>query len=150
MSPDTTANSPDFNGVRRALQLESLAPDVARDEAEVSPSLHVEVEEEGSRDLGNSVQSPVPLIAITTNEAQLNPTSLADTPMDAAATIDLDILRSSLEAGKEERLSWAAADRSRRDRPGTAGPRKRVARHAGQDSRPSSRPRPSTACKPWS
>ena len=61
MSPDATADSPDSNDVRRALHLESLAPDAAREEAEASPSLHVEVEEEGSRDLGNSVQSPDPL-----------------------------------------------------------------------------------------
>ena len=100
MSPDTTADSPDSDNVRRALHLESPAPDVAREEAEASPSLHVEVEEEGSRDLGSSVQSPAPVIAITTNEAQLNPTSLADTPMDAATTIDLDMLRSSLEPGQ--------------------------------------------------
>ena len=102
MSPDTTADSPDFNDVRRALQLESPAPDVAREEAEASPSLHVEVEEEGPRYVGNRVQSPAPVIATTTNEAQLNPTSLADTPMDAATTIDLDMLRSSLEPGQEE------------------------------------------------
>ena len=102
MSPDTTADSPNFDDLRRALQLESPAPDAAREEAEASPSLHVEVEEEGSRDLGNSVQSPAPVIAITTNEAQLNPTSFADTPMDTAATIELDMLRSSLERGQEE------------------------------------------------
>ena len=45
MSPDTTADSLDFNDVRRALQLESPALDVAREEAEASPSLHVEVKE---------------------------------------------------------------------------------------------------------
>ena len=56
MSPDTAADSPDFNDVRRTLQLESSAPDVAREEAEASPSLHVEVEEEGPRDSGNRVQ----------------------------------------------------------------------------------------------
>ena len=46
MSPDTTADPPAFNDVRRALQLESPVPDVAREEAEASPSLHVEIEEE--------------------------------------------------------------------------------------------------------
>ena len=56
MFPDTTADSPTFNDVRRALQLESPAPDVAREEAEASPSLHVEVEEEGPRDSGKRVQ----------------------------------------------------------------------------------------------
>ena len=105
MSPYTAADSPDSNDVRRALQLESPAPDVAHEEAEASPSLHVEVEEEGPRDSGNRVQSPAPVIAINTNEAQLNPTSLADTPMDAAATLDLDMLRSSLEPSQEERCS---------------------------------------------
>ena len=77
MSSNMTADSPDFNNMRRALQLESPALDVAREEAKASPSLHVEVENEGSRDLGNRVQSPAPVIATTTNEAQLNPTSLA-------------------------------------------------------------------------
>ena len=106
MSPDATADSPDSNDVRRALHLESPAPDAAREEAEASPSLHVEVEEEGSRDLGNRVQSLAPVITTTTNEAQLNPTSLVDTPMDAAATIHQDMLRSSLEPGQEEGRSW--------------------------------------------
>ena len=50
MSPDTTADSPDFNDVRRGLQLDSPAPDVAHEEAKASPSLHVEVEDEGPRD----------------------------------------------------------------------------------------------------
>ena len=67
MSPDTTADSPDFNDVRRALQLGSPPPDVAREEAEASPSLHVEVEEEEPRDSGNRVQSPAPVINATTN-----------------------------------------------------------------------------------
>ena len=102
MSPDTTAYSPTFNDVRRALQPESPAPDVARKEAEASPPLHVEVEEEGPRDVGNRVQSPAPVITTTTTDAQLNPASLADTPMDAATTVDLDMLRSSLEPGQEE------------------------------------------------
>ena len=102
MSPNTTADSPAFNDVRRALQLESPAPDVASEEAEASPSLHVEVEEEGPRDLGNRVQSPAPVITTTTTDAQLNPASLADTPMDAATALDLDMLRSSLEPGQDE------------------------------------------------
>ena len=106
MSPDTTADSPDFNDVRRTLQLESPAPDEAREEAEASPSLHVEVEEEVPRDSGNRVQSPAPVITTTTtNDTQLNPAFLADTPMDAATTLDLDMLRSSLEPGQEEGLS---------------------------------------------
>ena len=46
MFPNTTADFPNFDDVRRALPLESLAPDVAREEAEADPSLHVEVEEE--------------------------------------------------------------------------------------------------------
>ena len=69
MSPYTIPDSPDSNDVRRALQLESPAPDLAREEAKASPSLHVEVEEEGPRDSGNRVQSPAPVIATTTNEA---------------------------------------------------------------------------------
>ena len=60
MFPDTTADFPDFNDVRRALQLESPAPDVACEEAEASPSLHVEVEEDGARGLGTHVQPPAP------------------------------------------------------------------------------------------
>ena len=123
MSPDTTADSPDFNDVRRALQLDSPGPDVAHEEVKASPSLHVEVEDEGPRDLGNRVQSPAPVISTPTNEAQLNPTSLADTPMDAVATIALDMLRSSLEPTRRKAARGAAADRSQRDQPGLASPR---------------------------
>ena len=105
MSPDTAADSPSFNDVRRALQLESPAPEVAHEEAEASPSLHVDIEEGGARDSGNRVQSPAPVISITTTNTQLNPASLVDTPMDASTTLDLDMLRSSLGPGQEERRS---------------------------------------------
>ena len=49
---------------------------MAREEAEASRSLHLEVEEEALRDLGNRVQSPSPVISITTTDTQLNPASL--------------------------------------------------------------------------
>ena len=65
----------------------------------------MEVKEEGARDSGNRVQSPAPVISITTTDTQLNPASLVDKPMDAATTLELDMLRSSLEPGQEERRS---------------------------------------------
>ena len=105
MSPDTAVDSPSFNEVRRALQMESPAPKEAHEEEEANPSLHVEVEEEGARGSGTRVQSPAPVISITTIDTQLNPASLVDTPMDAVTTLDLDMLRSLLEPVQEERRS---------------------------------------------
>ena len=105
MFPDTAVDSPSFNEVRRALQSESQALEVAHEEAEASPSLHVEVEEEGARDSGNGVQWPAPVISNTTADPQLHPASLVDTPMDAVTTLDVDMLRSSLDPGQEERRS---------------------------------------------
>ena len=105
MFPDTAVDSPSFNEVRRALQLESPAPEVAHEEAEANPSLHVEVEEEGARGSGTRVQSPAPVISNTTTNTQLNPASLVDTLMDPVTTPDLGMLRSSLEPRQEERRS---------------------------------------------
>ena len=52
MSPDTAIDSPSFEEVPGALQVESPAPELAHEEAVASPSLHVEVEEEGSWGFG--------------------------------------------------------------------------------------------------
>ena len=105
MSPDTAIDSPSFDQVRRALQLQSPATEVAREEAVASPSLHVEVEEEGARGSGTRVQPPAPELSTTIAATQLVPASLMDTPMDAVTTLDLDMLRSSLKPGQEERRS---------------------------------------------
>ena len=123
MSPDTAFDYPSFNEVRQALQLESPAPEVAHEEAEASPSLHVEVEEEGAQGLGTRVQPPAPELSNTIADTQLDPASLMDTPMDAFTTLDLGMLGSSLEPVQEKRARGAAASQSRRDQPDTAGPR---------------------------
>ena len=78
---------------------------MAHKEAEASSSLHVEVEEEGARESDNRVQSPDPVISITTTYTQLNPASLVDTPMDDDTTLDMDILRSSLEPRQNQYAS---------------------------------------------
>ena len=58
------------------------------------------------------------MISITTTHTQLNPASLADMPMDAVTTLDLDMLRSLLEPGQEECRSRG---RGRSERPKSTG-----------------------------
>ena len=113
MSPRTANDSPSFDEVCEALQVESSAPEEAAEKATADPPLHVEVEKEGARGLGNRVQPLAPEFSDAADMAahqpdalattQPVPTALTDMPIHAAATRDRDLLRASLDPGSDER-----------------------------------------------